>query len=88
MRSKLIQDLLTAGKLSLDGPRRCSTLEEKVVHSVIAEHLKRSGLEATLAVFLPESGYVHTRNCVSFVRSSIPMAAAVYPASPSPVRKS
>ena len=59
LRAQFIQELRTRGQLPVESSgRRVVTLSDRLLHSVVAEHLKSYGFEATLSVFMPECGCV------------------------------
>lgn len=57
LRAQTIADLGRGAAPLLSASRRVVTIADRLINSVLAEHLKLSGYEATLSVFLPESGY-------------------------------
>jgi hypothetical protein len=73
LRASFIHDLACRGQLALDGrQRRSVSMQDRMVNSLVAEHLRVNRLDCTLSVFLPEAGYVVHRG----TRSCRPLLAA------------
>jgi hypothetical protein len=69
LRAQFIQDLQLRGKLPVEArPRKSVTVSDRLVNSLVAEHLRQEHMEATLSVFLPESGCVVLSACVGMGR--------------------
>jgi hypothetical protein len=55
------------GHLTLDShPKKSVTINDRLVNSLVCDHLRAERMSSTLSVFLPESGYV-ARHAVPLV---------------------